>query len=577
MATYTSNKNLITQAAGETDWGTNLNNKMISYADLNLGGSLAYDLGATASPTFTLTESESRNAILVLTGSPTGTVTINTYDNTAVPLVKMYGYLFVDNKTGATGGIYPEIRIKNPASATYAVVPPNSRVCLISDEANGVRIAGQSVSTATPVETKTNYTVVPTDQNKIFAGNSTSGTITLTLPSAVTVGTGWGVTIQHAGSANQVIIATTSSQTITGGVTSYGTNLALSFSGEEAYIVSDGTNWRCARYVPANIKRAQGTLTVAERRTSPPASAASGDLYLISGTPSGAWVSFAANDIVQYTTGSVSSASSWVRFTPASNSGWIAYVQNEAVNYQLRNSVWTPQASWAVQSSVTIQSVITTSQVSFTGSISGTTLTVSAITTGALQVGHEFTGTGVTAYTYITALGTGTGGTGTYTVSSSQTVASTAMNVVAARFTGIPSWAQQVTVSVRNFAGNGTNAPIVQLGTSSGIVGAGYYAGGTLGYATGPSIAGYSWDSTTPGIVFAISGGATAGQGRYGLIPINQHYGNQWVTSGTVFADGRLIQNFGGYCNLTGTLTQVRVGFWGTNIVTEGRVNLQYQ
>jgi hypothetical protein len=62
-----------------------------------------------------------------------------------------------------------------------------------------------------------------------------------------------------------------------------------------------------------------------------------------------------------------------------------------------------------------------------TASISTTTLTVTAVASGTLTVGSPIYGTGVTAGTYITALGTGTGGTGTYTVSASQTVASRAM------------------------------------------------------------------------------------------------------------------------------------------------------
>jgi len=60
-----------------------------------------------------------------------------------------------------------------------------------------------------------------------------------------------------------------------------------------------------------------------------------------------------------------------------------------------------------------------------TGAIETTTLTVSAVTSGSLSVGQTISGTGVTAGTKITALGTGTGGTGTYTVSASQTVSST--------------------------------------------------------------------------------------------------------------------------------------------------------
>jgi len=64
---------------------------------------------------------------------------------------------------------------------------------------------------------------------------------------------------------------------------------------------------------------------------------------------------------------------------------------------------------------------------SFTASISGTTMTVSAVASGAVLVGATVVGTGVTAGTRIVSLGTGTGGTGTYTVSDSQTVSSTAM------------------------------------------------------------------------------------------------------------------------------------------------------
>ena len=58
----------------------------------------------------------------------------------------------------------------------------------------------------------------------------------------------------------------------------------------------------------------------------------------------------------------------------------------------------------------------------FTGSISGTTLTVTAINYGVLQVGQTIVG--AAAGTTITALGTGVGGTGTYTVTPTQTFAS---------------------------------------------------------------------------------------------------------------------------------------------------------
>jgi microcystin-dependent protein len=57
--------------------------------------------------------------------------------------------------------------------------------------------------------------------------------------------------------------------------------------------------------------------------------------------------------------------------------------------------------------------------------LAGTTLTVTLVGSGTLAVGQVITGTGITANTRITALGTGTGGVGTYTVNISQLVAST--------------------------------------------------------------------------------------------------------------------------------------------------------
>lgn len=64
----------------------------------------------------------------------------------------------------------------------------------------------------------------------------------------------------------------------------------------------------------------------------------------------------------------------------------------------------------------------------FTASTSGTTLTVSSMTSGTIAVGQALFGVGITQATVITGLGTGTGGVGTYTINISQTVASEGMN-----------------------------------------------------------------------------------------------------------------------------------------------------
>ena len=74
----------------------------------------------------------------------------------------------------------------------------------------------------------------------------------------------------------------------------------------------------------------------------------------------------------------------------------------------------------------------------FTGSISGTTLTVTSITSGTIATGQALFGVNINQTTVITALGTGAGGVGTYTINLSQTVASEQMNsaTVGCVFTG---------------------------------------------------------------------------------------------------------------------------------------------
>ena len=61
------------------------------------------------------------------------------------------------------------------------------------------------------------------------------------------------------------------------------------------------------------------------------------------------------------------------------------------------------------------------------GVSAGTVLNVISVTSGTLQVGMTIIGSGISADTRITALGTGTGGAGTYTVGVSQLVTATTM------------------------------------------------------------------------------------------------------------------------------------------------------
>jgi hypothetical protein len=102
-----------------------------------------------------------------------------------------------------------------------------------------------------PVITKSaDYTVLTTDQGKVINVDSTAATRTITLPSAVTAGDNWCVIIRHVGSANEVTIATVSSQTISiplpGGAA---TSFNLTSYAETITLVSDGANWHVISHV----------------------------------------------------------------------------------------------------------------------------------------------------------------------------------------------------------------------------------------------------------------------------------------------------------------------------------------
>ncbi|HDR9199665.1 TPA: DUF3383 domain-containing protein [Burkholderia vietnamiensis] len=144
-----------------------------------------------------------------------------------------------------------------------------------------------------------------------------------------------------------------------------------------------------------------------------------------------------------------------------------------------------------------------------TGAISGTTLTVSAVTSGALAIGQVLSGTGVTAGTKITGFLTGSGATGTYTVDQSQTVASTSITAAAA--------AVAVTF-------DSTSSAFV---ITSGITG----APSTVAYATGTLAAGIKLTQATGAVLSQGAAAATPGAAMDAIKAVTQN----WVSFMTTF------------------------------------------
>lgn len=106
---------------------------------------------------------------------------------------------------------------------------------------------------------------------------------------------------------------------------------------------------------------------------------------------------------------------------------------------------------------------------SFTGSITGTTLTVTAILSGAIAIGQTLAGTGITAGTTIVGFNTGAGGNvneiGTYTITPSQTAASTTISAYYQRPLSLTSAFVRISTTSNGvpIVGGGLDYPVAVL------------------------------------------------------------------------------------------------------------------
>ena len=219
--------------------------------------------------------------------------------------------------------------------------------------------------------------------------------------------------------------------------------------------------------------------------------------------------------------------------------------------------------------SLIISGTAVSSAAVYTASISGTTMTVTAISSGTIAVGQVISGTGVTAGTQITALGTGTGSTGTYTVSASQTVASTTISTVAIDFLSIPSWVKRITVIFNGVSTNGSSNYLVQIGDGS-VNTTGYSSVGTGMDGTGVTIAAYTagFGIRSTAATYVISG----------QVVLTLVTSNTWVVSGVLSTSLPLTFTTSGTKALSSTLDRVRITTVnGTDTFDAGSINILYE
>ncbi len=184
-------------------------------------------------------------------GSSTGSIQMTTSS----------GQNFIESVgTGNTGGADLIISDKNVGTAYGVWTHSNGYFGLLNIfSPNSPLQVGGAISTNIAYK-NANYTLTGLDS--VITADSSAGTITLTLPTAVTT-TGRQYTIKKVVSGNSVIIATTASQTIDGSST-----LTLTTLNSSAVLVSDGVNWYQTASngsgggAVSSVSNSDGTLTI---------------------------------------------------------------------------------------------------------------------------------------------------------------------------------------------------------------------------------------------------------------------------------------------------------------------------
>jgi hypothetical protein len=137
-------------------------------------------------------------------------------------------------------------------------------------------------------------------------------------------------------------------------------------------------------------------------------------------------------------------------------------------------------------------------------------------------------------------------------------------------FTGIPTWAQRVIITVSQLSTNGTSLLLVQLGDSDGFE--------TTGY-TGCTQRGATFTAYTAGFILDNGGGAAyASRGRFVLELMNAP-NNLWIFNGAIGITGAAFTANGtGEKSLTGVLNSIRITTVnGTDTFDSGTINIKWE
>jgi hypothetical protein len=307
-----------------------------------------------------------------------------------------------------------------------------------------------SITMPTGLSTDTIYYVVNTNATSYFSGTGSISGTTLTItgvnagsigPSTVITGTGVtsvSVVSQLTGSVGgvgtysltgsaQTVASTTISGTYSGTQT---IKLSTSIGGSAVNITATGSGNLTLTPISLGIKAPRGTSKDAIATTSFVNDVFGSANWNFSETVATQTASIAA---------SVGTAPAVVTVASSPTNGTaVAYTLTGTASLPVAMTAGTPyyvygrtSTTYKLATGKDVSDIVTMNAGAiFTADISGTTMTVTAVSSGTITVGQTISGTGVTGGTTITAIVGGNGGVGTYTVSVSQTVASTTITAV---------------------------------------------------------------------------------------------------------------------------------------------------
>lgn len=148
------------------------------------------------------------------------------------------------------------------------------------------------------------------------------------------------------------------------------------------------------------------------------------------------------------------------------------------------------------------------------------------------------------------------------------TTSGTAIDFSPGDGTGIPSWAKKITVMFNGVSTNGAGNYLVQLGTSGGVVTAGYANAGTfiVGSAAGTN------SVVTTGVLVASSAATNAITGMTAMVSMGN---NVWLSNGIVGMPGSFTLHFAGSASPGAAVTSVRITTVnGTDVFDAGSVSV---